>query len=137
MKFYKRTQILFLALLSFFYGCEYLFPSLPGEKVTVDEAYNYLKKHKDDKDVVLIDVRTKEEYDKAHIQNAVLMDFKQTTFPDEIAKMDRDKRYLVYSGNDNKSANTIELMKELRFKNTHYIIGGIDEWENKGLPVNF
>lgn len=133
--FLRLIQIIILVFIFLFSGCEYLFPSLPGEKVTVEEAYSYLKKHKDDKDVVILDVRTKEEFDKSHLQNALNVDFKQTTFPDEIAKLDRTKRYLVYSANDNKSANTLELMKELRFEKMHYIIGGIDLWQKQGFPL--
>jgi len=136
MGFLKSPVALFLALALLFPACEYFFPSLSGDKITVEEAYNYLKKHQGDENVVLLDVRTKEEYDKTHLQNAVLMDYKQTSFPAEIEKLDKNKTYLIYSGADGRSANTFELMKELRFNNVHYIIGGVDEWQRQNLPLH-
>jgi rhodanese-related sulfurtransferase len=136
MRIIKSKIILPAALTILFSACEYLFPSLPGDKVTVEQAYNYIKKHQGDEDLVLLDVRTKEEYDKARLPNAVLIDYKQVSFPSEIEKLDKNKTYLIYSGDDYRSANTFELMKELRFKNIHYIIGGIDQWQKQNFPLN-
>ena len=136
MKIFKSKLTFILTAAIIFPACEYLFPSLPGDKVTVEQAYNYIKKNQGDEDMVLLDVRTKEEYDKAHLQNAVLIDYKQVSFPAEIEKLDKNKTYLIYSGDDYRSANAFELMKELRFKNIHYIIGGIDQWRKQNLPLN-
>ncbi|MBZ0203017.1 MAG: rhodanese-like domain-containing protein [Ignavibacteria bacterium] len=125
-----------LALLSV-PACDYFFPPLKGDKIPVNEAYNYLKKHSGDKDVVLLDVRTKEEYDRSHLQNAVNIDYSSTDFPDNIEKLDKNLRYIIYENSDKKSSNTFMLMKELRFPNAHYIIGGFDEWKKENLPVKF
>ncbi|MCI0448766.1 MAG: rhodanese-like domain-containing protein [Chlorobi bacterium] len=132
-----RSIFVILIISVIFTSCEYFFPSLSGDKITVEEAYNFLKKHKGDEDIVLLDVRTKVQYDKIHIQGAVLMDYERTTFPDEIEKLDRKKTYIIYSQNNKWSANTFELMKELNFPNVHYIAGGIEEWQKQNLPMHF
>jgi rhodanese-related sulfurtransferase len=131
----KYIKLLSIALI-FFQSCDYLFPPFSGDKITVDQAYRYIKKNQGDEDLVVLDVRTKEEYDKAHLKNAVLLDYRQPSFPAEIEKLDKNKTYIIYSGNDGRSANTFQLMKELRFSDAHYIDGGIDQWQKQGLPLN-
>lgn len=118
-------------------SCDYFFPPLSSEKVDVNEAYSFVKKHKGNENVVIIDIRSKEEFDKGHVENAVLIDYSQPTFPAEIEKLNRDKRYLIFDSNGKKSLNTIELMKELRFDKAHAVIGGYEEWKKQGLPMNF
>jgi len=132
-----KNIFIILIIAMIFPSCEYLFPSLSGDKITVEEAYNYLKKHHGDEDVVLLDVRTKEEYNQIHLEGAVLMDYTNTAFPEEIEKLDREKTYIIYSKNDKWSANTFELMNELNFQNVHYILGGIEEWQRQNLPTKF
>lgn len=118
-------------------SCSYLFPELTSEKIDVKEAYAFLKNHKGDEDVILIDLRNKEEFDKGHIENAVNMDYSQTTFPDAVESLDREKRYILIDRTQNKSMNTAELMKEMRFDKVHLVIGGWDEWNKQGVPVTF
>ncbi len=116
-------------------GCDYFFPPLPGDKVTVEEASKFLDKHKGDPDVVLMDVRSKKQYDSLNIESSVNIDFSQTDFPEITAKLNKDMRYLIIDENGRKSAMALELMKEQRFSKVHYIIGGINEWVKKGFPV--
>jgi rhodanese-related sulfurtransferase len=130
----KYSLLIFILMFS---SCNYLFPELTSDKIDVKEAYSYLKNHKGDEDMVLLDIRTKEEYDKGHLYNAILLDYTQTNFPQEIEKSDREKRYIIYCSNGKKSMNTIELMKELRFDKAHAIIGGLDEWKKQGLPMHY
>ncbi len=134
---FKKVKYSLLIFILLFSSCNCLFPELTSEKIDVKDAYSYLKKHKGDEDVALLDIRTKEEYDKGHLENSLLMDYTQTNFPAEIEKLDRDKRYIIYCANGKKSMNTIELMKELRFDKAHSIIGGLDEWKKQGLPMNY
>lgn len=127
-----------LAMVSFvilFQGCEYLFPSLRSDKITVEEAAVFLAKHKGADDVVLIDIRTKNEFDSVKIENSVNIDFSLPEFPDTINKLEKDKRYILVDQNGRKSAMAYELMKEQRFPKIHYIIGGINEWTKFNFPV--
>ena len=126
--------ISFIAVISLG-GCDYFFPPLPGDKVTVEEASKFLNKHKGDPEVVLIDVRTKRQYDSLNIESSINIDFSQTDFPEMTSKLNKDIRYLIIDENGRKSAMALELMKEQRFSKVHYIIGGLNEWVKKDLPV--
>lgn len=128
-------QIGLFTLLFIIQGCEYLFPSLRSDKITVEEAAVFLENHKNDADVVLLDIRSKREFDSLRIENSVNLDFSMPDFPDMISKMDREKRYILIDQNGRKGAMAFELMKEQRFPKIHYIIGGFDQWSKNNYPV--
>lgn len=136
---YSGLGIVLIALLlicsSLFYGCEYLFPSLRSDKITVEEAAVFIERHKGDKEVVLIDIRTKKEFDSIRIENSINIDFNKPDFPELSGKLDREKRYILIDQNGRKSAMAFELLKEQRFPRIHYIIGGLNEWTKNNYPV--
>jgi rhodanese-related sulfurtransferase len=118
-----------------FSSCDYFFPPLSGDRIPVKRIL--LRKHSDDKDIVILDVRSKQEYDEFHLRSSILLDYKETSFPAEIEKLDRSKRYLIFSRGSTESFNTLELMIELKFSRVHAVIGGIDEWKRENLPDTF
>ncbi|MFI5211554.1 MAG: rhodanese-like domain-containing protein [Ignavibacteria bacterium] len=126
-----------ITLIFLFSSCDYFFPPLSGDRIPVKEAYNFLRKHSDDKDIVILDVRSKKEYDEFHLRSSILLDYKETSFPAEIEKLDRSKRYLIFSRGSTESFNTLELMMELKFSRVHAVTGGIDEWKKENLPDTF
>ncbi len=116
-------------------GCDYLFPPLKSEKITVVEADRYISKHKGSPELVIIDLRPKTEYEKGHIEDAINLDYTLTDFPAMIEKLDKGKRYIIYDSGDRNSLKTLELMKEMKILGAHMILGGIDEWKKQGLQV--
>jgi rhodanese-related sulfurtransferase len=116
-------------------GCDYLFPQLKSDKITVEEAASYLNNHKNDPDIVIIDLRSGNDFVKSHIEGALNMDYSQTDFPGRIEKLDKEKRYIIYDITDRNSLKTLELMREVRINKVHMIIGGFNEWIRLGLPV--
>ena len=63
---------------------------------------------------------------------AINLDFyNPQNFMLEIEKLDKDNNYYVYCRTGVRSANSCALMKELGFKNTFNLIGGIVEWKGK------
>lgn len=68
------------------------------------------------KDIIL-DVRTPQEFTTSHTKTAINIDFKNQNFREEIQKLDKNKNYKLYCRSGNRSAQALELMKELGFKN--------------------
>ena len=85
--------------------------------------------------LVVLDVRTQEEYDEAHIADAVLLDFYEPDFADRLADLDRSAQYVLYCRSGNRSEQTREMMVDLGFEEVHDIAGGIQGWIDAGLPV--
>lgn len=134
MKKFKFTAIIILFLIS---SCDYFFPPLSSDKVTVTEAYNFLRNNRENKDVIILDLRSKTEYNIFHVKGAINFDYRETTFPGEIEKLERNKRYLIFSRGSKESYNTLELMKELRFTKSHAVTGGMEEWIKENFPKDF
>jgi len=126
------SLIFFVCLVS---GCDYLFPPLKSEKISVSEAERYIGKHKGSPELVIIDLRPKAEFEKGHIEDAVNLDYNLTDFPAMIEKLDKGKRYIIYDNGDRNSLKTLELMKENKILSGHIIVGGLDEWKKQGLPL--
>lgn len=68
------------------------------------------------KDVVILDVRTDEEFAETHVKGAQQIDFRSADFKEKIAKLDKTKTYKVYCRSGNRSGKAIDMMKDMGFK---------------------
>jgi phage shock protein E len=97
------------------------------------EAFDELRRT--EKDVVLLDVRTREEYQKGHIPGAILIDFMADDFAQQIAKLDKSKTYLVHCASGGRSARACRKMADADFSRMYNLEGGMAAWEKAGKPV--
>jgi rhodanese-related sulfurtransferase len=86
-------------------------------------------------DLVILDVRTPQEYAEGHLEGAVLVDFYDADFADQLAALDPNVPYLVYCRSGNRSGQTLPLMEQLGFGSASDIDGGIIAWADAGLPI--
>lgn len=86
-------------------------------------------------DLVVLDVRTPEEFAEGHLDDALLVDFYDEDFADQLAELDRDVPYLLYCRSGNRSGQARALMADLGFTDVADVDGGIVAWEQAGLPV--
>ena len=86
-------------------------------------------------DIILLDVRTPEEYAEGHLDNSINLDFRNTNFETRIDSLDKTKSYEIYCHSGKRSGNSVKLMQDKGFKDVHDLKGGIMEWQAKGLPV--
>lgn len=86
-------------------------------------------------DLVILDVRTQEEFDEAHIEGAVMLDFYRDDFAEELAKFDPDVSYVLYCRSGNRSSEARALMADLGFSSVEDIDSGIVGWQEAGLPL--
>jgi rhodanese-related sulfurtransferase len=111
----------------------------PGVKVFVDippqEAFNLIQNNESNPDFVILDVRTAGEFAQGHIENAINIDYNSETFRDELDKLDKDKAYLVYCAMGSRSTGAIAIMQELNFMTAYNMQGGINQWQQDGLPT--
>jgi phage shock protein E len=86
-------------------------------------------------DLVVLDVRTPQEFAEGHLDGAIMVDFYDADFADQLAELDPDVPYLLYCQSGNRSGQTTEIMKDLGFVDVAEIEGGILSWTEVGLPV--
>lgn len=85
--------------------------------------------------VVILDVRTKAEFDEGHIANAININVESESFLSEIAKLDKSATYAVYCRSGRRSADAINKMSNEQFISLSNLNGGVIDWTNAGLPL--
>lgn len=88
-----------------------------------------------DKNVVVLDVRTPDEYKAGHLKDARNVDFLARDFEKQLAGLDKSKPYLVHCASGGRSSETLPMLQKLGFKNIRHLDGGVQAWEKAGLPV--
>src|SRR6478735_511206 len=63
-----------------------------------------------ERDVVLLDVRTPEEYAAGHLEGATNLPLADPDFADEVADLDTDTTYAVYCRTGTRSQKAMEVM---------------------------
>ncbi len=87
---------------------------------------------KNDRNAVIIDVRTPDEWNDGRIENAINIDiYKGQGFIYLLDELDKDKNYFVYCRSGARSTQACKIMKQLDFKNTFNLIGGMMKWQGK------
>lgn len=86
--------------------------------------------------VVVLDVRTKEEYDAGHIEGSVNVDFNSPDFEAEVKrKLDPKKTYLVHCGVGGRSRRSLPRLQAAGITNLVHLDGGYTAWEEAGCAV--
>ena len=86
-------------------------------------------------DLVILDVRTLEEFTEGHIEGATMLDFYESDFGERLALLDKDVPYLLYCRSGNRSGQTAAMMQQLGFSDVADVDGGIVSWLSTGLPT--
>ncbi len=89
----------------------------------------------EDKDTILLDVRTPKEFGSEHLAGAENIDFKNDDFIEKISQLDKSKHYVVYCGSGKRSGKAAAKMDELGFAKITDVDGGINAWNEAKLPV--
>jgi len=100
--------------------------------VDAEEAVSLLS---DRDDLVVVDVRTPEEFAGGHVAGAELLDIYDPAFQDGVDGLDRDGAYLVYCRTGNRSGQAVALMEELGFTEV-YDAGGLDALGAAGATID-
>jgi rhodanese-related sulfurtransferase len=85
--------------------------------------------------VIILDVRTPEEFNAGHIANAININLEGSDFASEVSKLDKNATVAVYCRSGNRSGVATEQMAELGFVDMYDMQGGILEWEAAGGQV--
>lgn len=81
----------------------------------------------------LLDVRTAEEWNQAHVAGAVLIPLDE--LKSRLAEVPVDQDVLIICRSGNRSGQARDLLRAAGLKRTTSISGGINAWMAKGLPV--
>ena len=108
-------------------------PAQPGqttvENVSAERAQDLYDERQN---LVVLDVRTPEEYNAGHIPGALNFDFRSPDFAQQIDQLDRTKPYLVHCQSGGRSTRSLEVFKDQQFQSIYHLDGGIRAWKEEG-----
>lgn len=95
------------------------------KNVTASEVYMLIN---EDSEFVILDVRTREEYNNGHIPGAKLVPVQ--ILPMKLAEIIKykDKPVLVYCASGGRSPRAVETLANNSFKNIYHLSRGIYSW---------
>ncbi len=111
------------------------FTSLTAQSVkdiTSTEVSNVIKQNKG---IVILDVRTPDEFNSGHIAGAKNIDIRQADAINKIGALDKKSTYLVYCRTNNRSKAVSDYMIQNGFKNVYKVVDGIVGWNANALPL--
>jgi len=98
------------------------------EEIDVQDAY---KKYKDG--VLLLDVRTPEEWDMLHAPNSTLIPLDELA--ERVDELPQDQEIVIICRSGNRSLVARDILVEFGFEKTSSVAGGFNEWTVAGYPI--
>ena len=102
------------------------------QHVSATEAAESIRQQSD---IVILDVRTPEEFQQGHLEGAINIDFHAADFQDQIRALSPRKTYLLHCRTGNRSGRTLPLMQEAGIQKIIHMDGGIESWRAVGLKT--
>ena len=116
--------------LTIFFGCAPVTQN-PIELINADQ----LTKLKNE-GVVVVDIRTKEEYDKGHLLDAKHIDFFRSDFIESMSELGKDTPIIIHCAVGGRSGKAAKKLEEAGFSKIYDYNGGYKDWVSKGLEVD-
>jgi phage shock protein E len=90
---------------------------------------------KTDKTLIVIDVRTAEEFNAGHIKGAINIDIRQPNAFAKIDKLNKKAKYIVHCRTNNRSKTAVDYMMKSGFNTVYQMIDGFVGWSQNNLPI--
>ena len=88
-----------------------------------------------DKKVVVLDIRTPEEFAAGHIAGATNINFRAADFEKALTALDKKQTYVLHCASGNRSTQALPTFNKLGFSSVCHLDGGIKAWQKAKLPV--
>lgn len=99
--------------------------------LTADEA----KEKIDSSQVVVVDVRTPEEYSKAKIAGSISIPLDQLEQKSDLVLQDKNQPVLVYCLSGSRSQAAADILSKKGYQEIYNLTHGLMEWRLKQLPL--
>lgn len=86
-------------------------------------------------DVLLVDVRTPQEFKSGHIENAANINFLSSDFEQNVQKLDTTKTLVIYCRSGNRSGKSTSVFLNAGFNEVRDLKGGVLNWQKSGLEL--
>lgn len=98
-----------------------------GSKANDLSGADFKAKFMETDKAVMLDVRTKAEFNSGNLKGAKNVDFFSSSFKADVQRLDKTKTYFVYCRSGNRSSQACNVMEQLGYT-TYNLVGGIGAW---------
>ena len=88
-----------------------------------------------DPGLVVLDVRTADEFKEGHIKGAINIDIRREDAFVSIDKLNRNVPYIVYCRTNHRSGMAVEHMMKSGFRKVYQMMDGFPGWVENNFPV--
>jgi thioredoxin 1 len=127
----KKLYAILLSGIFLLLACSNLQSQSSKNKLTPSE---FKAKLNQTESVTLIDVRTEDEFNKGHLDNALNFDWNGENFETQISTLDKTKPVFVYCLSGGRSSSAVDKMRSSGFQEIYELKGGILKWRAENLP---
>jgi len=85
--------------------------------------------------LVVLDVRTPEEFAEGHIDGAINVNFYDDDFREQLDALDKSIPYLLHCRSGGRSSKALKTMRALGFQKVIHLEGGILAWNRSGYAL--
>lgn len=121
----KIIALMMICTVVFLAGCTAQTPDSTYRQVTANEAVEIMN---EERDYIILDVRTQEEYDSGHIPGAVCVPNESIVSEPPSQLPDKDQLILVYCRSGNRSKQASQKLADMGYTNI-VEFGGINDWQ--------
>lgn len=104
------------------------FSSCGGSGKSSLSAKEFAQKIEDNKEEIVLDVRTPGEFSSGHLSGAVNIDWNASDFGAKAAQLDKSKPLFVYCLSGGRSASAAAALREMGFSTVYEMQGGLMQW---------
>lgn len=106
-----------------------------GSTMRIDISTEEFKEKRAEAEGVIIDVRTKDEFDAGHLaETDHQYDLMNGEFQSQLENLDKEETYYLYCRTGNRSGKAARIMKNAGFENV-YNVGGFSDLANAGFET--
>lgn len=124
--------IIILSGIMSFFSCNAFVNKKEVIPISVEKVNEIMEKNKD---YIILDVRTQQEYDSGYLKNSLLIPVDE--LEERINEVPKGKPIIVYCRSGNRSARAADILINNGFSPVYDMQGGILEWIEKGYPVEY
>lgn len=84
----------------------------------------------------ILDVRTPGEVAQGKIEGAVVIDFYQPDFLDQVSKISKDQGIFIYCAVGARSEEAARMLIQKGYTKVYHLQGGIQSWYQNGFPIS-
>lgn len=129
-----QLDLVYVSFAIFLAATAYQYLRPKGERnyisVNVAEAYELIKENDD---IYILDVRTRDEYRKGHLRKA--KNIPLADIDKRLSKIPRNNDVLVYCRNGARSVRAIRRLEVAEYKNLYHMHEGYMGWKKTGHPT--